>query len=297
MIRLIYVAAIIAIISPSITLASSQQDVISKFKKLDASFEVGTTALDVQKQLIDIKIAINEIKEANSSSKFASAAEDLFKDVEVCLNLARLFPYDQRINGAKCAGDSIQEKMATLKLNAAIPESLDRSKTADGGTKGKLNSNNQKPPRLTDTEKQQSDKTFKSDKIRPATMRPTELPADVYALNSTPANTDPQIRLAKKDGVLFIDVQPKINPPGADNNMYSIVNNYSGQRYVKIKDKESKCIQIFTISNDEISFVSLGCIPGMHTYYVDGVYKKTNIKSKIITSDFEGIVQDVYLAQ
>ena len=115
MTRLIYAVVFIAIIFPSTTLASSQQDVISKFKKLDASFEVGTTAIDVQRQLIDIKFLINEIKETNPTSKFVSAAEDLFQDVEVCLNLARLFPYDQRINGAKCAGDSIQNKMPTLK--------------------------------------------------------------------------------------------------------------------------------------------------------------------------------------
>ena len=95
--------------------ASDKQKIISLFQKLEATLEVGTSRLDIQKQLVDIKIELNQTEINERSSEFDKNALGLFTGVKTCFDLSDIFNGQTKRSASVCATETLKEELPNLK--------------------------------------------------------------------------------------------------------------------------------------------------------------------------------------
>jgi hypothetical protein len=98
---------------PAIAFTSTQTDIISMFEKMDAMLEVGTTRVDIQRQLADIKVSINRLQEQSPESEFTQKANSLFQQITSCFLISDLMPTKK--SALTAAHDTIKELLPELK--------------------------------------------------------------------------------------------------------------------------------------------------------------------------------------
>ncbi|MHC1710586.1 MAG: hypothetical protein AB9872_00290 [Solidesulfovibrio sp.] len=102
--------------------ASTQTDTISMFQKLDAMLEVGASRMEIQKQLIELKVIINKLLEESPTSQFTQKADSLFEQIKSTFIISDLVPTQK--SSTTIAHETIKELLPELKSLASTKKKM-----------------------------------------------------------------------------------------------------------------------------------------------------------------------------
>ncbi len=108
--RFLLTALFVALFVPALGYASPQSDVVQHFERLHAMLDVGTSRMEIQRVLVDVKMLINKMP---AESEFAKKADHLVEGIKIDFLLPDLMPTKR--TAVELAKEDLEEHLPELK--------------------------------------------------------------------------------------------------------------------------------------------------------------------------------------
>jgi hypothetical protein len=99
--------------------ASPQKDVVAQFERLGAMLEVGASRVDIQRQMVELKILIRGLQDTSPTAEFTIQADHLLEQIRAGFLIADLTLTPK--SGVTVARETIDELLPKLKALSAGP--------------------------------------------------------------------------------------------------------------------------------------------------------------------------------